>query len=287
MDRIPKGRSTDISIAFTDLAGAPADPAPDSCQVTVVDDAGATIVAATAADDAGATAPGTFTHTLTPANTAQLNVLTARWTATVAGQAETRETQIEVVGGEYFTIADARRLKTLENTERFPAADILFARDVAADALENACGVAFLPRFRRQTLSGDDSTTIRLDRRRVRALRQITVDGVALTAGELALVIPTASRTLYRAAGWANGVENITVAYEHGFSYPPARVARAVLLLAKRFLIDGPVSDRTIRQSDPSGASEWFVTAGVRGAIFDVPEANAVVRDYGYLDASL
>jgi hypothetical protein len=56
------------------------------------------------------------------------------------------------------------------------------------------------------------------------------------------------------------------------------------MLLAKRVLVETKVSDRTTLRTTTDGTTEHLVTAGVRGMIFDVPECNAVVAEYGVRD---
>src|SRR4051794_38233928 len=105
MDRVQKGSSVTITHTFT-VDGVATDPSPVTATVEVVRDDGSVVVVAGASTVHVGT--GKFTFTLTPTHTALLDILTARWTATFAGQPQTVETQVEVVGGFLFTLADAR-----------------------------------------------------------------------------------------------------------------------------------------------------------------------------------
>ena len=102
---------------------------------------------------------------------------------------------------------------------------------------------------------------------------------------------------LYLATGWSTGWSasspgaatrgrrNVVIKGTYGYPYPPPRVSRAALLLAKRFLVDLPVSDRATSLTTQDGTTQFLVTAGVRQAITDVPECNAVIREYGVRQA--
>lgn len=239
---------------------------------------GTAVASGTATDEPGT---GIYSVALTPAHTASLDTLTIAWTATIGGQAQIVRTVVEVVGGYLFTLNEARQHKPLDNTTTYTAASIARARVVAEQALEEACERAFVPRYTRETINGHGLTRVELAHRNVRSARTVSVDGTALTATELESVLVDGSRYLYTPGAWGSGVRNLVVGYEHGLDYPPPRVSRACLLLAKRFLVDSPIHDRATSVTTDDGTTQFFVTAGVRDAVFDVPEANAVVEEYG------
>jgi hypothetical protein len=246
--------------------------------VDVYKDDGTQIVTAQNATDV--TGTGNYSFTLTTTETANLDILRFVWTGNWGQAGEKVTTYVEVVGGVLFTIGHARALTALENASTYPDADILRMRTVAEQALEDACGVAFVPRYKRETLSGNGLTRLLLSQPKVRTLRSITIDGTAYTVDELADVSTYASRAMYNAAGFTYGTANVVVTYEHGHSYPPGRVSHAALMLAKRWLIDGPIDDRATSMTTEDGTFS-LVTPGVRGAYFDLPEVNAVVMEYG------
>ena len=227
----------------------------------------------------GGAAAGPRTFDLTAAeHTATLDRLTLTWTSATLG---TLTTHIEVVGGFLFSVAQARARDLKADT--FPTDALLLVRAAVERALEDACGVAFVPRAARATLSGPGERTILPEHRRIRRLVDATVDGAALTAGELADVEVLDTDELYRPAGWPRGVHNITVAYEHGHDEPPGLVDQAALELLESVLLGekGTISPRATGITSEAG-SIALVTAGVRGALFGVPSCNAVVDAYGY-----
>lgn len=186
----------------------------------------------------------------------------------------------------YFTVAEARAVTPLQDTTKYADADIDNMRLVVEEALEHACGVAFVPRVTTpvvETLDGDGSDEIVLRQwARPIALTAATVGGVALDAPTLAALVLSRDGTIYNPAFWACGRRNVVLTYTHGYPSVPGRVKRAAIRLTKRFLVDTPINDRaTSIQNPEDGTIQRLITAGVGAAIFDLPEANAIVNEYG------
>ena len=272
MERIVRNRSATLLKTFY-ADGVPADPT-GSPTVTVTRQSDGTTVTAGAITNEPAT--GTWSVTIPATSNTLLDTLTVDWSATVNGIPQEYVDTVEVAGDVLFTVADARAVKPLDNATDYPTPAILAMRTLVEESLEDVCGVAFVPRYRRTTLNGDGGTTVMLDRPMVRAIRTVTIDGTTINPSDVA-VTPTG--VLYHAGRWAKGTSNITVTYEHGHPYPPARVAHAALRLAKRWLVEGPVDDRATAMSNEEGTFQ-LVTPGMRGAMFDLPEVNAVVQQY-------
>lgn len=183
---------------------------------------------------------------------------------------------------DWFTIADARALPgpnggVLANAAKYPDAAIVAARATAQDAIEHAANVHFTRTVFVETIDGNGRCEVRLRAVRPLELTTVVVDG--LTVAD-AVLYPDGR--VYRAAGWpATTRRNIVVTGVAGYDSCPPRVAHAALLLTKRWLVDTHVSDRATTVTGQDGSSQYFVTAGVKGALFDVPEVNAVIEDYG------
>ncbi|HVE27286.1 MAG TPA: hypothetical protein VNC22_17895 [Sporichthya sp.] len=271
MQRVLVNTAVTLNVAFQ-VDGADTDPAPDTATVTVTRDDG-TVLATAAATPSGT---GGFLYTLSAGQNNQLDILTAEWTSALG----TLTTTTEVVGGFLFTIAQARALNPLNNTTTYTTQQIIDARTMVETALEDACQVAFVPRYRRESVNGSGSTEVQLSMPRVRSIRSATLDGTALTVSELADIVPS-GRIIYTANTWTRGFGNYSISYEHGYDTTPPRVSNAALLLARRYLVDSPVSDRATSLTTEDGTTQFLVTAGVRQAVFDIPEANAVVAQYG------
>ena len=277
MERVVQGTAATIANTFS-VDGVATAPLPDTATIKITRADGTVLVAAGTATTAVST--GKFSYTLSPAQTALLDRLTVEWTATLSGVAQTLRGVVEVAGGVLFTIAEARQDATLSSTASFPTERLVAARTQAELALEHACGVAFVPRYERETTSGTYSEHLPLRWPLLRAIRTASVDGTALTAAELAEVTRTSIGTHWDNR-WARGFSNVVVGYEHGYDYPPGECSRVAIRLAKHYLSDAPIDDRAIRVDADNGS--WsMATPGIRGQRFGIPEVDAFVSAYGY-----
>lgn len=276
MVRVAQARSATLEHVFQS-DGTATDPAPDSATVTITRADGTALVTDAPTTEAGV---GTVTYTLTPADTATLDTFTVLWKASFGGQVQTYKEFVEVAGGFLFSLADARAVPPLNDTAKYPAKKVTATRTLVEQALEDACGVAFVPRFTLETFSGKGSTTIMLSQPKVRAVRSITRDDVAVTGSDLTSAKVAGTGVVYWPSVWSAGYSNFTVGYEHGYDGAPERVKRAALKLTKNWLIEGPVDDRATSMSTEDGTFS-LVTPGVRGALFGIPEVEAVVQQYG------
>jgi hypothetical protein len=274
MQRIVQGLSATLSHTFY-VDGVATDPSPATATVTITRDDGTAVVTAQAATR---TAAGVFTYTLTPTHTALLDILTVGWTATFGGQPQTFTDVVEVAGGVLFTIAQARALKPLQSTTDFPTAAIVEARTMIETALEDACGVAFVPRYAKGTFNGTGRSTMLLPPR-VRAIRSTTVDGVAVSAPYLATMRMLSTGELYYPSFWTSGFANYELAYEWGYDFPPPRVSQAALTWAKAWLVKGPVDERWTSMTSEDGTYA-LSTPGMRGANSGLPEVDQTIHEY-------
>lgn len=274
MQRVVQGHSVVLSQTFQ-ADGVATDPSPDTATVEITRDDGTTLVASTPATEGGT---GIVTYTLTPTHTALLDTLTVVWTASFGGQVQTFTDIVEVAGGVLFTIAQARTLKPLQSTTDYPTAAIVEARTMVETALEDACGVAFVPRYRREVIAGSGSATMMLAPK-LRAIRSVTVDGAAMSVGTFTGIRVLPSGLAYNPAGWTWGVANLDVAYEHGHDFPPPRVSQAALLWAKDLLVKGPISERSTSMVSEDGTFS-LATPGMRGSWTGLPEVDATINMY-------
>jgi hypothetical protein len=243
---------------------------PGSVTVTVTG-ADGTAVASGAASGTGTAAR---TYNLTTTHTALLDRLTVTWTSSLKG---TQTSYVEVVGGFLFSIAEFRALgSAYANTTNYPTATVADMRTTVEQALEDACGVAFVPRYEIETLNGVYSGLLPVKWAKVRTIRTVTIDTVAGTPADY---VALREGMIYGSAYWSAGYGNVTVGYEHGHSTPPMRIKRAALILAKRWITPGSADDRAINVSNETGTYALF-QAGVRGHQFDVPEVQAAVDQY-------
>lgn len=229
-----------LSVTFTDQDGALADP---SGTVTVgITRADATVVlAAGTATTTGATA-GLRTVTLTAAQIPSLDYLTCTWTAS-GGQIAT--THIDVVGGYYFTLAELRSLDGMSGLSDEAAR---VARQSVEEMVELRTGWAWTPRLEVETIDVSRFRAyngwlrciaqVALSIRPVRALRGVTVNGVATTVADWKF-------DTWGFLGWPYTVPAIpvtsnvvTVSYEVGEDRPPRQLVEAMLSAAKQSKLD-------------------------------------------------
>jgi hypothetical protein len=152
---------------------------------------------------------------------------------------------------------------------------------------ERICRRAFVPRFNRVTLSGNDQDRLALNNRdgkgsELRAIRAVTVDGTAWSAGDIADLGFTDFGTIVRPAGalWPAGTGNIVVEYEHGLDFPPSELTQAAILRL-RSRIAMPLS------GIPDRATSFTVTEGGTFRLSmpgkqqtGVPDVDAVYERY-------
>lgn len=279
MDRVLRGAAETISATWYDADGVIANPGTVTLGIERED--GTVLVAAGAASVGTGAAKRTFA--LTPTHTASLDLLKVTWTGSTLGSLVT---YVEVVGGFLCSITEMRKLSSLDDDTKYPIADLVVARTLAETALEDACGVAFVPRYRRDMIDHrPGSRLLLLKRPRPTAVRSITRDGIAFSDAQLANIKLRPTGSLYSMTGWPIAYRSYyEVAYEHGYPYPPPRVAQAARMLAKRWLIESPYDDRATSMTTEDGTFS-LVTPGMRGAMFDLPEVNVVVAEYSYIAA--
>jgi hypothetical protein len=258
VERIFVGRSATITRTFSaSVTGTPT--------VAVTDSAGAPV---TVGSVSGAT--DTWSYTIPATSLLEVDTFTEVWTATIGDV-------IEVAGDPVFTLAEFRALGTAyQSTTNYPDRAVADMRTTVEQALEDACGVAFVPRYELETLNGVYSGLLPVKWAKVRTIRTVTIDTVAGTPGDY---VALREGMIYGTSYWTAGYGNVTVGYEHGHSTPPMRIKRAALILAKRWITPGSADDRAINVSNETGTYALF-QAGVRGHMFDVPEVQAAVDQY-------
>jgi NAD(P)-dependent dehydrogenase (short-subunit alcohol dehydrogenase family) len=151
-------------------------------------------------------------------------------------------------------------------------------RATVEEAIECSAHVAFVPRTATATVSGDGGRRIFLSNFEVSAVTAATVDGVALTAPELA-AITINDAILYREAGWASGYANISVTYTHGRTAVPGLIKRAALVLAKSYLVASQIPANATAQS--IGDTMFRLTIAGRDGDFGIPEVDAAIKQFG------
>lgn len=224
----------------------------------------------------------TYGYLITPDLTGVMDRLTVFWTATVDGTAQTVTDTVEIVGGVLFTLADIRRIRPLDDVAAYPPVRVLEMRVRVEQALENELGFALVPRLTSERLSLTGTPRLRWPY--VRAIRSVTdttgqvVDPATIQFDDMGFVSTTPRWYTPR---WGT-TRAWTVQYEHGLD-PDNEISeyarQEALLLAKVWLVSGPVDDRaTSFSSTETGATYSMVVPGRGGSIFGVPSVDAFVQ---------
>lgn len=279
MDRLLRQTTARISLEVRDTEGelVSADPSTD-VEVTVRDGAEDQVATGTA-DEAGT---GLYEFELTPTQIASLDVYEATWEVTLGGQVNTFRTVFEVVGGHLFSIGEARGFdQILADPTEYPTSVIRNAREVVEDFLEDRCNVAFVPRAAREVLTGRGSRRLLLPHSHLLALISGSVDGMALTQGEIDELELEEKGAIQRPTGkvWAAGAE-VGLHYEHGHTRAPADVSRAGLKLLYHYLIAhvSGLPERAIQQTTEVGTFTLSFAGERRPS--GIPEVDAVIAAY-------
>lgn len=176
-------------------------------------------------------------------------------------------------GAPFFTISELRAQPGLENEAKYPDEDLEAMRAAVEQALEHACDVAFVPRTK-TLVAFASGAAVSLGVNRPRTIVSVTSqDGAAVGVDHAYLL----GGLLAGISRWPTGP--LTVVVEHGYDEPPLRVKRAALLLAKNWLINGPIDDRATNFTTDTGTFA-LATPGLRGSTFGLPEVDAVVDEY-------
>lgn len=274
MLRVLKGQPSTLSL--------PRDQKPTSALVTITRDRdGASIALAHACD----VESDRVTYSLAAQST--VSTLTAVFTVVDGAGTSTVSVPVQVVGKRSASIADCRRLRPLDDVNRYP--DELIEQTITEleDQLEAACGVSFVP-VERVNIAHDGSGTEELF---TRYARPISISAVTVTDNTVTQALTDADIAAFRIdreAGmlirpmypWWNGRRNITVTGVFGYKDVPGLVKQAVAEGVRHTLVESRIDARASSITNEDGTAQ-LVTAGVRGAMFSLPILNQVVALYG------
>ncbi len=282
-EQVLNGTAATITARFHDQDGDLVEPG-GVVTVGVVDEAGATVVAAGSATTVGST--GVRSYTLTAAATSVPRVLVATWTNGTTSVT----TRTEVVGGFYASVRQIRDSdQVLDDPRKYSSAQIVSARRSVEREFEDYTNVAFVPRYRRVRLDGTGKVELVLpdtELRSVRSVREYDSDlnFEAYTETELAAIPASRAGVAVRTDGelFERGRSNIVVEYVHGYDRPPADVLEAFYLRVRDLLnrANRGVPDRATTFTSEVGGTYSLLVAGRGGAITGIPDVDVVLRRY-------
>jgi len=263
--------------------------------VTVTDALGASVLTSGAA---AIGTDGTCTRSLPAASNTQLAYLTAVWVDAATG--EQRTTHVEVVGGFYFTVAQARASDpTLGDAGKYSDADVIAARRQVEEEFETITRVGWVPRYRRDlvTLTPAGVLFKTPQVRTIRSMRSYGFDGVNytdLTATQLGTLNQSlepygfAPYVGYGQLGYGMLGYGLAVysEYEHGFDRPPADLRQAALTRLRHRLNynRSAVPDRATTFAIADAGTYSLATGSVSHTGID--EIDQVLDRYTYRFAS-
>lgn len=210
--------------------GSPVDPGAVTLGVTRAD--GTVLIAAGQSTSGTGVSPRTFN--LTATHTALLDTLKITWTSATKG---TLVSYVEVAGGFLFTISQAQAILPSATP-----AQLIEARIYAETELEAALGYALVPRYAFEARTARTGYALRVRNHYVRAVRSVSINGTALTGGQL-------TDLSFDAGGYVAGywwcqttlrLNNVTIGYEHGLDRPPPGASRQALSVALEYLGGDP-----------------------------------------------
>lgn len=216
----------------------------------------------------------------------QLDHLDVVWTGTISGSSLTLTDRVEVVGGFFFGLAEARASdSSLQNTQQYSSAMLAARRVEVEQECERITGWAFVPRFGRLTVAGDGSNVLTIPVQKLRSVRAITTHNwpdAAVIVSPLTNIVPDSGGQIVRYDGgiFPAGTNTVTVEFEHGWDYPPEEI-RSKAMFRLRSLLNltrTGIPDRVSSYSTPDGA-RYSVTLPHRGST-GLPEVDGVYCRY-------
>lgn len=208
--------------------------------------------------------------------------LVLTWSATVGGDAVVLDSDvIEVAGAFYFGLAEARAIDSaLANTTKYPTALMVDARVATEDECELITGQAWVPRFRREYVSADQAGRLRLAKTMIRAIRAITVNGVAWSGSALTGLGFSDTGMVYSDSGSflpprQQGRKNVLVEYEHGHDRPTPDILRGAKTRFKSIALSGKsaLPDRAERLVTVDAGTVFLASPAVDKV--GIPEVDA------------
>lgn len=251
--------------------------------VSILDANGATV----SSGNATHAGPGAYTFALPPQ--ASLAQLTVSWSATITGAAVVETDPVEVVGGFFFGLAEARGSDaSLADITQYPTAALAATRLETEQECERICERAFVPRYKRVLLDGTGTSELMVPDADIRTIRSVTMAPragqtfVPLTAAQLAALVVTSDRMLRRVDDmwWTEGLANVLVEYEYGLDGPPKDL-KEVALIRFRSLVNKHTSGVPDRAESFTSVDGGTYRLSMPGRFTTgIPDVDAVYARY-------
>jgi hypothetical protein len=273
-------RTTEVTLSHTFFVDEAATDPSDTVNVSIKRLDGTEVTTGPATQ--GTVGDGRYEFKLEEAHTQDLITYYADWSGTLAGALITVRDVVEVVGGFYFSIPEARASHPdLASSVTYTTADLQAKRIEVEQTCQAITGRSFVPRYNRVLMDGTGTECLILPDQDLRAVRSIKMAGraggtfTAFTTAEMGAVAALNSGVLCRDDGnvFTEGRQNVLVEYEYGLDMPPEGV-RTQAMRHLRYLLNAGrsgIPDRAISFTIQDGGVYRISTPGeVRTGIPDV-----------------
>lgn len=287
MERVLRNTSATVSVTFYS-GSTPVDADADPTVVVKRAD-GTTLLSTTATNE-----PGTGAYSVVIPPQANLNMLTLTWTGNFSGTPMSIMSEVEIVGGFYFSLAELRAMDSnFANTTKYPNSALADARMQTEAEFEDICGRAFVPRYYKETgiASDEDSEMLWLEKPEPIRFLSFTVNGVDYlswyTAGYLVRdkYSPRGIQLKHDAVGvfaYDPIYYPINAEYEYGMTSVPIPIKEKALKRAKMRLLGqkSTIDERATTMMLPDIGMVNLATPGQRGSETGVPDIDVVLQRY-------
>jgi hypothetical protein len=177
---------------------------------------------------------------------------------------------------DYFTIDELRAAyPDLVNETKFPDAKLESVRAFAEQWFETAAKVAYVPREVTETLTGNGKIVLFLSATiEVGPVTAAEIDGVALTAGELADLVVRRYGAVHRPGTWPKDAA-IEVTYTHGYDEPVELAKQAVMMLAAEHAKPSTIPARATSLSTDVG--NYRISQADKTGKTGIPDVDAII----------
>jgi hypothetical protein len=287
LERVLRNTAATVSVTFYN--GTTAVEADAAVTVVVKRADGSTLLSTTATNQ-----PAVGVYSVVIPAQANLNYLTLTWTGSFTGTPVSITSEVEIVGGFYFSLGELRSYESaFANTTKYPDSALADARNQVESEFEDICHRAFVPRYWREdsveTDPDDDMLWMEKPEPNVfTVLKQNSVDLLGYyTSGYLIRDknSPRGIRVINTALNLFNYntlYYPISAEYEYGLKQVPIPIKNKALKRAKQNLLGlkSTIDERATTMLLPDIGQVNLATPGERGSETGVPDIDVVLRRY-------
>jgi hypothetical protein len=282
-------RNTPATVSVTFYNGSTAAEADGAVTVVAKKADGSTLFSTSATND-----PAVGVYKVVIPAQSSLNILTLSWTGSFSGTPVTVTTDVEIVGGFYFSIGELRSYESaFLNTAKYPDEKLALAREQVEAEFEDICKRAFVPRYwKEDSVETDpDENMIWLEKAegtKFLAIRQNNIDRLSWYTSGFFVRDKYSPRGIH-VTGDALNLFNYdafyyptSMEYEYGMSSVPIPIKQKALKRAKMNLLglSSTIDERALTMVLPDIGTVNLATPGQRGAETGVPDIDVVLQRY-------